>query len=777
MFKTQPFSSCLFWVFILLLQWPTAGHLQAQEDLAIGQWREYLPFQFGRYIAQSEEKVFFTTDFAVLEVDKQDFSLRRITKVEGLSDVGTAFVKYIDVNDALLVTYTNSSFDLVKPSGVNTFVNIANDGNFFNREINDLTVVKDSIVFFSTGFGVVEFNTSSETFGFTANFAIEVYATEVFNGYIYASTEDGIYRGLDAPNVNLKDLSNWELLDISNGFPAVYSTNTLKGFEGNLYMDINDTLFTFNGQDLTKIQYEPGYDIRFMSNEGAHLLVGYYCLNTCAGKVHNFDSNGSFGVTGQGIICIDRPLYCIEDQFGQLWFADEFREPRVSPGPGQVCSKIPVNSPWDQRVTDIIVDEGNVFVATEPTLISPIFTGSGFYILSDGNWETFNNRFYSELNGMAAYYRMAVNPDNKKVYCGTFWDGLIEYDGTNITIFSEGPESLLEPSVFDPNVVRVGGLAFDEENNLWMSNHTAQRPIVVLRNDGTWKNDFVGVPSAAAIRQLVIDQSGNKWFTVDGNTQGVFVFNEGDIDNPMDNQTRFINISNSQLPTNSVNCLEVDLDGDVWVGTSEGPVVFECGSSVFDQQCTGSKRIVDVGGFAAFLLEDENIATIAVDGANRKWFGTENGVFIQSASGEEQVAFLNKDNSPLFDNSITDIAINPKNGEAFIGTAKGLISYRSEAVEGGIVNEANVYAYPNPVRPEYTGPIAIKGLARDANVKITDINGQLVYETTALGGQAIWDGRDYNGRKAATGVYLVFSTSTQNRENPDTAVAKILFMN
>ena len=133
--------------------------------------------------------------------------------------------------------------------------------------------------------------------------------------------------------------------------------------------------------------------------------------------------------------------------------------------------------------------------------------------------------------------------------------------------------------------------------------------------------------------------------------------------------------------------------------------------------------------------------------------------------------------SKSFDNVITDIAIDPTCGEVFIGTSEGIISYRGEAVEGGIIHKENALVFPNPVRPEYRGPIAIKGLARDSDVKITDINGQLVFETQALGGQAIWDGRDYTGRKAATGVYLVLGTTTKGFEEPKSVVAKILFMN
>ena len=181
------------------------------------------------------------------------------------------------------------------------------------------------------------------------------------------------------------------------------------------------------------------------------------------------------------------------------------------------------------------------------------------------------------------------------------------------------------------------------------------------------------------------------------------------------------------------------------------------------------------------LLETENVIDIAVDGANRKWIGTQNGVFLLSPSGEEQVDRFTVANSPLFDNNIVDIAVDQQTGEVFIGTAKGIISYQSDAVEGGRVHRSDILVYPNPVREDYEGPIAINGLARDAVVKITDVTGKLVFETNALGGQAVWNGRDYNGRRVQTGVYLVFSSSnarnTSLNARPDAAVAKIMVIN
>ncbi len=248
-----------------------------------------------------------------------------------------------------------------------------------------------------------------------------------------------------------------------------------------------------------------------------------------------------------------------------------------------------------------------------------------------------------------------------------------------------------------------------------------------------------------------------------------------DFDSGADDRSKLIHSGNSALPVNAINDMVVDRDGTVWVGTTAGLVSFNCFG--FEADCRGNQEIVEQNGIAGKLLGDENVKAIAVDGGNRKWFGTNNGIFVQSADARTQVAVFTEDNSPLFDNSIIDIAIDKEDGEVFIATNKGIQSFRGEATEGGTFHSSKVFAFPNPVRPEYNGPIAIKGLAENANVKITDMQGLLVFETRSIGGQAIWDGNDFSGQRAASGVYLVFSAADNNITNPDASITKIMLIN
>jgi hypothetical protein len=753
----------------LLLFFIFATVLSAQSDLKIYQWKSHLPYPIGKSITQSSSKIYYAGPYAIFSIDKQDNSLEFLTKIEGLSDVKMSVLKYAPEHETLIATYANSNIDLIKPDGIINLPDVKNFDIVGDRAIYNIYQATEDLFYLSCGFGVVELNVDREEFGFTAKLGFKVNDITTFEGKIYAASEEGIYRISAGPDANPQNTGEWKLLGPEEGFSEDYSSDAVVTFNNKLYVDVNDTLYSYKDGALEFVHVDEDYEIIYITAEGVHLLVGEYCKADCTGKVLFFDKDHSFVPSGSG--CVNRPYYAIEDEQQNVWFSDRWRGVRVASNYMNDCSSIKINSPYSEHAAEIEIKGNNVWLATETPGSGNDF---GYYSLIDGQWAAYNNKSYpNELATLRECYRIVAHPSNNKIYIGSYQVGLLEMDDDQFT-FYDSSNSPLTTGV-DPSRVRIGGLVFDENNNLWISNNTAPNPIVVFKNDGTWQNNFI--TSAKGLRQVVIDHSGNKWFTVDGSGQGVLVFNEGDIDDPNDDQMRIITTNNSQLPKNTVFSLAVDLEGDVWIGTEQGVVVFECGSNVFDPNCQGSKRIVEVDGFNAYLLETEIVTTIAVDGANRKWFGTKNGVFVQSPSGEEQIAFFDKDNSPLFDNIITDIAIDPINGEVFIGTANGMISLRYDATEGNAVNTKSVYAFPNPVRPDYTGPIAIKGLARDANVKITDINGQRVYETKALGGQAIWDGKDYNGRRASSGVYLVFSTSTQQPENPDAIVTKILFIN
>lgn len=752
--------------------------LFAQTDFPIGKWKAHLPYRAGKSVTQSAEKIYYATDLSIVSLDKEEFSIEYLSKTDGLSNVGIRTIQYNRLSDILMVVYDNSVIDLVKEEGIFTLNNIKNFLNIVgDKSVNNIFIEDGANVYLAAAYGVSKLNIEEGIFVFTTFTGVNVKSVAVHEGFIYAATAEGIYRAAQ-DNLNLDDFGNWTLLGEAEGFPQDYTSSQINVYNNALYFDLNGSgLYRLENGLPTLVHDTEDFTVQYLSAEGEHLLVGLSC-GDCDGKTLYFEEDGSFTTSANK--CVNRPIYAVEDEKGQTWFADQWRGFRYSVlGESECRLNLSFNSPYSQNVKEIAVGNGQVWIASGgvTATLNYLFRHDGLFSLIDGNWAERNRFTDGPLSELFDFFTVAIHPENGTVYGGSFLDGLAEITADGITVYDDSTSSL-NNALGDLSRTRVSGLAFDADNNLWVSNHAAARPFSVLTNEGKWQSfDISSCTNAKELLAVTVDDFGYKWFVVDGASAGVVVYDTGeDLEDTSDDRCRTFSTGNSALTTNSVNSIAVDLDGDVWVGTADGAFVFQCGPNVFDE-CNATEIVTDQDEFnLGHLLSGNDVQTIAIDGANRKWFGTTSGIFVQSADGKVQEARFTAEDSPLFDNQIIDIAIDQETGEVFIGTAKGVISYRGEATQGGAVNSFNVLAFPNPVRPEYDGPIAIRGLAENANVKITDVSGQLIYETRALGGQAIWDGRDYNGRRASSGVYLVFSTS-KNINAPDAIVTKILVMN
>jgi hypothetical protein len=766
-----------------------SGDVLAQTDtifppLAIGEWRQHLPWQRSKYVTQSNDKLYYATEWAVVEIDKAERTSRFITKVEGLSDVGMNLVRYNAAADVVLLAYTNSNLDLFYPSDrsvVNLPIIQKNPNIVGDRQIYNV-FFDGKIAYFACGFGILKFDLKDAEAEYTVFTTIPVRSFALYNGFLWAGTEDGLYR-LPENDENPADFSRWEEVSESTGFPGNISYNSMSVWNGKLWLGAAKKFLQYDGTSVTEIASHPTRSIKYLSAEGAGLMIGWGDeSNFGFGVVEYMESNGA-RYEVQGACDAVFPLYGIEDGTKKFWFsdlADDFHYFDLNTG---ICDRFSFNSPYSQRSSEIAFgSDGTTFVATPGPAPNLGVVGyrDGVYSFKNGVWDRWSEKTTPAIvdaeESFKDMWRVAPHPSNSKVFVGSWLGGMLQFaDGEYDKRYSRSNSILQSAGNSGSNRTAIGGLAFDQDQNLWISNYGANSPIAVLKADGTLVN-FNGSPNNNLL-QVVVDQNGYKWFVL-AFSAGVLVYDSGaDLDSPADDRYRVITTANSVLPTNFVNCIAVDLDGDVWVGTQQGAVSFECGVNVFDEDCKGRRRIVSVDGFNGYLLETEDVKAIAIDGANQKWFGTTNGVFVQSSDALTQVARFTNTNSPLFDNAVTDIAIDPTTGEAWIGTEKGLISLRAGATEGGRVNRPTAYAYPNPVQPGYDGPIAIYGLARDANVKITDAAGHLVYEGKALGGQAVWDGRDYLGRRAASGVYMIFATSEANFDEPDAIITKVVILN
>jgi hypothetical protein len=755
--------------------------INAQQEIPIGQWGSYLPFNAANWVAQSPDKIYYASDIGLLALNKSDISAEFFTKVEGLSDVRIKLLNYDEGTETLVLGYENSNIDLISPDGIENLNNILRNSQIIGEKtIHQIRFDGVGNAYLCTAFGLVQIDLETKTFGFTTFIDFDVWDMVEYEGRFYISTFDGIYTAPSSPTFNHGDFASWERIDDMPGLPSMYTSQAICAKFGSIWADIDGSLYRIRNDEAQLVREADNFEVQYFSPEGEVLVIGMFCNGEggCTRDKLLFMNESNNFVESERF-CVDRSNYAIQDEEGRIFYANQGRNFVYSEFPGQFCIENTFNTPITASASEIYIDNNVVYVASGGVNndLNYTFNSAGLQIYEDGLWSA-RNRETDEIFEdpvMLDFYRVLVHPFTKDIFVGTFWGGLIIFpgDGGEISILNED-NSCIAKYPEEGLRERVAGLAFDRNYDLWLTANRAPEPLVHIDSDGNCHSFRTG--NIRDLTQLAVDDNDFKWIVVFGNSAGLVVYDEGDLEDPSDDRLQIKTSGNSELPTNLVNCVEKDLDGDIWVGTDEGVVVFDCTGSVFTNGCDGTRRKVDEDGNIAFLLEDEIVQTIAVDGANRKWFGTTNGIFVQSPSGEESVYRFNTANAPLPSNDIRDIHINPETGEVFIATAEGIMSYRTDATEGGDIHDDKVIAYPNPVHPDYDGPIAIKGLARDATVKITDIRGRLIFQTRANGGQAIWDGRDYNGRKAATGVYLVFSSSQESFNKPDAAVTKILFI-
>jgi hypothetical protein len=394
-------------------------------------------------------------------------------------------------------------------------------------------------------------------------------------------------------------------------------------------------------------------------------------------------------------------------------------------------------------------------------------------------WTNINRYRFSPIDSLLDYITIAIDPRDETIWAGSYGGGLLHIKaGQTFEIFKQ---NIIGAAVGDPSSYRISGLAFDGENNLWASNFGANQPLLVRKTDGNWLK--FSIPFSLfenSLAQILIDDNNYKWIV--GAKSGTLIcFDHGSsIDNIGDDKWKRYapGAGNGNLPEGEVFCIAKDKNGYIWVGTANGIGVIQCPQDVFTGQgCNAIWPIVKNGNFAGYLFNGEEVRSIAVDGADRKWVATRNGVWLISSTGEEVIYNFTEANSPLLSNDVKKIAIDGKTGEVYFATLKGICSFRSTATEGGETNE-NVLVFPNPVPPGFNGTIGIRGLVNNAIVKITELDGRLVYQTRALGGQAVWDGRDYKGRKISSGVYLVLVSDdgSSGLSKKEKAAAKIVFI-
>ncbi len=776
-------------IYLFLLLLLTTCLLQAQDE-TLGSWQYHLPYKSGKSLTLVGDEVYMgTANSCILSHNWKEWDIRTWNKLNGYAETEVNDIEYSEENGVLIVAYANSNLDLLKDGRIINMPDIKDKTIVGDKTIYDIHII-GSLAYLGCGFGIVVVNLEKEEikdtyFIGTDGERIKVSSLSDNGTHLLVATENGVYQA-DLNEPNLINYNNWHLFSVESGIEEG-PVNSVAFFNGHFYATIDSILYQKDQGDNWLPIYNAGqfWNIDHLSASDNYMvsIQNYFeydeedKLVERTARVGRWDTNWEVDYFKD--IYLTRMEDAIVSNSGQIWIADKWGG-LVRIVNDEVQFPITGMGPPNKEARNIEIQGDGFWIA--PATISrnwdPGYNNSGVYYFNGMDWE--QHKFYQE-NGQEIKDLMdvVVAPDQSSVYISSYVNGIIEKTGDEYTHYHPDNSSL-QTNKLDTNTYRVPQIAFDEEANLWIANFQAQQPISVKTAQGEWKAFSIKAPAVlndALLTEIAIDSYGHKWFV--SRNEGILVYDSGeDILDAIDDQFRlFRNVNyNVGIPSNGVNCVVQDLEDEIWVGTDDGIAVFYCTVDPFNPDCQFSKPIIFPDGSEnpVYLLEGSNINSIAIDGADRKWLGTSNGAILLSPDGKETILHFTIDNSPLFSNNIRDVVIDGKSGKVFFATDKGVLSYKGDALEGGLAQTDDVLIYPNPVHADYDGPIAIKGLARDADVKITDISGRLVYQTQALGSQAVWDGRDYNGKKAQTGVYLIMSS---NELGEQTFAGKIFLVN
>ena len=638
---------------------------------------------------------------------------------------------------------------------------------FSPKKINHI-YTENGMAYLSTSFGVAVLNLSKKETKETYSFIISGQSIEVREftssaDHFFAATANGLYRAKKT-TINLQDFSAWQKLNSHTNLISLVSYNN------NIYAATKDSMFLLSGDTLSFV-YKTPYSINRLNVSDGGILINEFIAQNYNGRVKLFNTSAgqvtdSFNVRGN-------PVNTVKLSDGSFWVADNVYGLGERNADNEL-DLIHPDGPASAGNFDILPYNGDVWVAHGgfDENWTYIYNRSGISHYKDGKWTTYNDQTRPEFNNVTDIITLAKDPVDGTIYAGSYKDGLMILKPDGSIQHEKQNSPWVENHYIDQGSYRIAGLTFDLNGNLWINNAGAVHELTVKTPEGNlYKYSGGGTRTYSAY--IVADDNNLKWYILPGGADGIAAYDDNNTPEN-GNDDKFIRISASQYGLNSfINCIAKDKQNAIWIGTNDGIGILNCSpDQVFSGDCEIRRPIVQYDQFAGYLFQNEKVRTIAVDGANRKWIGTTNGVWLISPDGDKIIYRFTADNSPLPANDVRKIAVDPITGDVYIGTNAGLVSYRSTATEGGQSNES-VLTFPNPVPPGYSGTIAIRGLVENADVRITDISGQLVYRTRALGGQAVWNGLDYTGRRPQSGVYLIFVT---NKDGSQTHAGKMVFM-
>ena len=759
------------------------------QDFGVGSWREHLPYNKVVSIAKVGSKTYAATEFSLYSIDEEE-NIERLNKINSISDLSIKIIQENKSQNALVIGYESGNIDIIKNDNVvnlSSIVisNIVGDKAIYGMH-NDA-----QFTYLACGFGIVVLDVKKEEIKDTyiigsGGAQLKINDITIDDTYIYAATDDGIYIA----NKTSPFLSDFTVWSKDNSIPNNNGEfSIIHLFNNTVYTNLlvsgvqNDTIYYYNGSwnAVTEAFGQDYYSIEDKDNDIVTAnSAGLNVINSSNQIIESYSYyKGSVGIYPSQVIWDGNYFWVGDRQTGATKMLNDW-----------VVTHYVVSGPFSNDVFQMSFLNDLLWVATgrvDGTNWNANYNKRGMYVYDQYDWDMVNEMTDPAMqitDTLFDFVQVTIDPkDENHVFASSFQGGIVEIQDKSVVSHFTFYNSSLQTSIsHSGDAVKVAGSAFDKDGNFWVVNSFVNEPLSVYTEEGTWMSFNCGSASSNKVcTDIIIDKNYNYiWMAVKNVGLLVYDFNDTPLDNTDDQYKLLVSgEGNGDLPSKVINTIVEDKDGEIWIGTEAGPAVLYNASAIFGGGDFDVQQVlIEQDGVIQLLLETQNVIEIVVDGGDRKWFGTDGGgLFLMSADGTKLIHDFNEDNSPLFSNNILALAMNDNTGELYIGTDKGIMGYKGEATEGSD-NLDDLYAYPNPVRPEYTGVISIKGFMDESDVKISDASGNLVYATVSKGGQAIWNGNNLQGERVKSGIYYCFAVSRTNTQKGFAkAATKILFIN
>lgn len=762
---------------ILLLIIPFRGIAQ----IATGEWTAFQSYEEATLVETYGDLTYCLSDGNLYSFNSSDNSISIYNKVNILNDTKIKYIKYAEKYKTLIVAYENGNIDLlINDEETYNIPYLKDAANIGSKSVTDI-YVKDNLAYLAGEFGICIINIDKKEVADTYIFNTSIQSCGIYNNNIYAAGNDGLYTG--NMNDNLLDPNKWNRT----------SNNTY-----NKILVFNDRIYGTNNNGLFELK-EDGNNEKISSESISYSSCNdNYIIFGRDNMIFIYDKNGNIKSFYRQSSFSDVKYNQQKDTYwcacGSLSVnAYKIKDGNMTP----VYTSIMPDGPRRELFYYMNFFDGKLMIAGGKHDIPEVFNPGTVMRYSDGEW-SYLEEDLSKYTGNPYYNAtsIAIDPrDNNHIFVSSSFGGLYEFRNDKyVNLYTyyadESKKNSTLQSVLpnDPNprwYVRVDALNYDKDNNLWMTNNSSKTIINVMKSDGKWVAfDHPEIASTPNAEEMIFDSRGYIWLALRRVKTGVFCFDYNNtIDDTSDDRTKYIsnyvNQDGESLGELKTYDIVEDKNGSIWIATEKGPLVINNPSKIFDTSGTFSVTQIKVPrndgtNLADYLLKDECITAIAIDGGNRKWLGTQNsGLYLLSEDGLETIHHFDTSNSPMFSNYVESLTLNPETGELYIGTDKGLMCYRTDSSEPEETFNESVYAFPNPVKPDFEGVITITGLVYDTDVKITDVSGRIVSSGKSVGGTYAWDGCNGYGRKVPTGIYFVMAADQDGKEGIATKITII----